>query len=111
MLELNATAGGLIGFDEYWAIIPCLILGFLVGVANFFKPFMSDDDYKGTWRKFFASAMSSAVLSFIIFAILDSANLTFMTKLAISCAVAFLGVDRAVDLVERLLSLRKGGGQ
>lgn len=110
MLDLNATFGGIIGFNEHLAIIPCVLLGFLVGVANYFKPFLSDD-YKGTWRKFFASATSSAVLSFIIFAILDSANLTFMTKLAISCAVAFLGIDRAVDLVERLLSLRKGGGQ
>lgn len=97
MLDLNAT-------------VPCILLGFLVGVANYFKPFISDDNYKGTWKKFFASATSSAVISFMIFAILDSTDLTFMTKLAISCAVAFLGIDRAVDLVERLLSLRKGGG-
>ncbi len=110
MLDLNATASGLIGFNEYMAIIPCLVLGFLVGVANYFKPFMSDDNYEGTWRKFCASAMSSAILSFIIFAVLDGTALTFMTKLAISCAVAFLGIEKAMDLVERLLSLRKGGG-
>lgn len=111
MLDLNATAGGIIGFNEYLAIIPCLLLGFLVGVANYFKPFLIDDGYKGSCRKLFASAMSSVVVSFMIFAILDSTNLTFMTKLAISCAVAFLGIDKAIDLVERLLSLRKGGGQ
>lgn len=111
MLDLNITAGGIIGFNEYLAIIPCILLGFLVGVANYFKPFLENDDFKTSWRRFFASATSSVVLSFIIFAILDSANLTFMTKLAISSAVAFLGIDKAVDLVERLLSLRKGGGQ
>lgn len=111
MLDLNATAGDIIGFNQYLAIIPCILLGFLVGVANYFKPFLSDDDYKGTWKKFLASATSSAVISFVIFAVLDSTNLTFMTKLAISCAVAFLGIDKAVDLVERLLSLRNGGRQ
>lgn len=110
MLDLNETAGGIIGFNECLAIIPCILLGFLVGVANYFKPFLIDDNYKGTWKKFFASATSSAVISFVIFAVLDGTDLTFMTKLAISCAVAFLGIDRAVDLAERLLSLRKGGG-
>lgn len=111
MLDLNATAGGIISFDEYLAIIPCILLGFLVGIANYLKPFLVDDEYKGTWRKLFASALSSAVISFMIFAILDDTNLTFMTKLAISCAVAFFGIEKAIDLVERLLSLQKRGGQ
>jgi len=29
-----------------------------------------------------------------------------MTKLAISSAVAFLGIDRALDIAQKLLSLR-----
>ena len=109
MVDLNATAGTLIGFDEYIAIIPCLVLGLLVGSANYFKPFLENHDFKGSWHRMLASILSSSVLSFIIFAILDSTDLTFMTKLAISCAVAFLGIDKALDLVERLLNLRKGG--
>ena len=109
MVDLNATAGTLIGFDEYIAIIPCLVLGFLIGLANYFKPLLENHNFRGSWHRMFASMLSSSVLSFIIFAILDSTDLTFMTKLAISCAVAFLGIDKAVDLIERLLNLHKRG--
>lgn len=34
-----------------------------------------------------------------------------MNKLAISSAVAFLGIDKALNAIERILNLRKGGGQ
>lgn len=97
-------------YDELWAILPCIVLGIFCGLASYFSNFMHDENYKPSKRKLIANAMTSAILSFIIFALLDKTDFSFMNKLAISSAVAFLGIDKALNLVERILNLRKGGG-
>lgn len=98
------------GYDELWAVAPCIILGFFCGLASYFSNFMHDENYKPNKRKLIANSMTSAILSFIIFALLDKTDFSFMNKLAISSAVAFLGIDKALSVIERILNLHKGGG-
>lgn len=93
-------------YDGLYAILPCIVLGIFCGIASYFKNYLNDEKFKPSKGKLVANGLTSAVLSFIIFAILDDTDLTFMTKLAISSAVAFLGIDKALDVVERLLRLR-----
>ena len=109
-MDINHTiveATGLT-YDELYAILPCIVLGIFCGVASYFQNYLRDEDFVPNKGKLVANGLTSAILSFIIFAILDSTALSFMTKLAISSAVAFLGIDRALDVVERLLRLRSG---
>lgn len=98
-------------YDELWAVAPCIILGFFCGLASYFSNFMHDENYKPSKRKLIANAMTSAILSFIIFALLDKTDFSFMNKLAISSAVAFLGIDKALSVIERILNLCKGDGR
>lgn len=111
-MDLNVSAGLLpppLPYNEILAIFPCLLLGFLVGVANYYKPFIEGEkEHKPSIKKFMGCATSSAVISFIIFAMLDSTNFTFLTKLSISSAVAFLGIDKAIEIAHKVLSLRGG---
>lgn len=100
-------------YDELCAILPVLILGAFCGVASYFSEYLKDELHKSKphtskVRRAIASTFSSASIAFIIFAILDSSSLTYMTKLAISCGVAFFGFDKAIEIAEKLLSLKKG---
>lgn len=109
-MDINHTiieATGLT-YDELYAVLPCIILGIFCGVASYFQNYLRNEEFKPNKGKLVANGLTSAILSFIIFAVLDSTGLTFMTKLAMSSAVAFLGIDKALDLVERLLRLRSG---
>ena len=107
MNDTLTSATGLT-YDEIYAILPCIVLGIFCGIASYFQNYLRNEDFVPNKGKLIANGLTSAILSFIIFAILDSTDLSFMTKLAISSAVAFLGIDKALDVVERLLRLRSG---
>lgn len=110
MDDLNETIRHATGltYDELWAILPCIILGIFCGIASYFQNYLHDSEFKPSKQKLIANGLTSAILSFIIFACLDSTDLSFMTKLAISSGVAFLGIDKALDLAQKLLNLRNG---
>lgn len=107
-MDINDTLTSVTGltYDELYAVLPCIILGIFCGIASYFQNYLKDEEFKPSKGKLVANGLTSAILSFIIFAIIDSTDLSFMTKLAISSAVAFLGIDKALDVVERLLRLR-----
>lgn len=98
-----------ITYDELYAVLPCIVLGIFCGVASYFQNYLRDEEFKPNKGKLVANGLTSAILSFVIFTILDVTDLSFMTKLSISTAVAFLGIDKVLDVVERLLRL--GGGK
>lgn len=107
-MDINDTLTSVTGltYDKLYAVLPCIILGIFCGIASYFQNYLKDEEFKPSKGKLVANGLTSVILSFIIFAILDSTDLSFMTKLAISSAVAFLGIDKALDVVERLLRLR-----
>lgn len=105
-MDINDTIMEIITHNGLYAILPCIVLGLFCGIASYFQNYLKDEDFKPNKGKLVANGLTSAILSFIIFAILDSTDLTFMTKLAISLAIAFLGIDKALDVAERLLQLR-----
>ncbi|MGX2972866.1 phage holin family protein [Helicobacter sp. T3_23-1059] len=92
----------------YLELLPIIVLGVFAGLAKFFQ---RDDDPKHTagLRDFFNNTIASMVICVIIYAALDSTDLSYLTKFAISGLVAFLGIDKALDYAQKLLSLRKGG--
>lgn len=49
------------------------------------------------------------VVCVIVYACLDSTDLSYLTKFAVSGLVSFLGIDKALDYAQKLLSLHKGG--
>ena len=101
----------LIAKGLYFELLPIIVLGIFAGLAKFFQ---RDDDAtkpNPTWRDFFYNTIASMVICVIIYACLDSTNLSYLTKFAISGLVSFLGIDKALDYAQKLLSLRKGGSQ
>jgi len=46
------------------------------------------------------------VIAFIVFALLDMTDFSFISKLALSSAVSFLGIDKALELAQKIVTLR-----
>ncbi len=96
-------------YDDYLAIIPCILLGLFCGAAQYFKGFNDDLQHKPSVRRCIGTMMGAGIVSFITFGVLDMFEFSFITKLAICSSVAFLGIDKALDVVERVLGVVKRG--
>lgn len=95
----------LIAKGFYIELVPIVVLGLFAGLAKFFQ-LDEDSTKKATLRVLFGFSLSSMVVCTIIYAALDSTALTYLTKFAIAGLVAFFGIDKALDIAQRLLSLR-----
>lgn len=93
----------------YFELAPIILLGIFAGLAKFFA---RDDDpqAEARWRDFFYHSISSMVVCVIIYALLDSTNLSYMSRFAVAGLVAFFGIDKAIDYAQKILALRGGGG-
>lgn len=103
-------SGGELSWDGVLAVVPCLVLGLLVGVANYFKEFAHDEPVKPSIRRFLGVFFSGGVISFISYALLSEfTGMGYLARLAIACAVAFFGVDKALEILQKIANLRGGG--
>ncbi len=100
-----------ISWDGVLVVVPCLVLGLLVGVANYFKEFSHDDNAKPSFRKFLGVFFSGGVISFISYALLSEffSGMGYLARLAIASAIAFFGVDKALEMLQKIANLRGGG--
>lgn len=106
-MDLNQTVVTMsFSFQEVLALLPCFLLGLGSGVASYFHNYIIHKDYDGSWRKFLGTALSSMVIAFIVFALLDMTDFSFISKLALSSAVSFLGIDKALELAQKIVTLR-----
>ena len=105
MVEIEA----IIAKGLYFELAPIVVLGIFAGLAKFFQ--RDDDESKPnpTIRDFFYNTIASMVVCVIVYGCLDSTDLSYLTKLAVSGLVSFLGIDKALDYAQKLLSLRKVG--
>lgn len=102
-------------YDDLYALLPCIMLGFLCGVISIFKSYYEHDknfDEKKLNNierafRFFAICLSSSLTAFIVFLLLDFSNLTYMTKLGISALVAFFGIENAIAYAEKFFGFVK----
>lgn len=93
----------------YFEIAPVVLLGIICGLISFFRQDDADNE-DATIKTFIANGLTSFGMCIICYAILDSVDLSYMSRLGISGFIGIFGVDKALDLAQKLLSLRGGGG-
>ena len=97
----------MIDWDIFLSVTPCVFLGLLVGTANYFKEF-AHDDVKPSFRRFLGVFFSGGIISFISFAITyEFFHFGYLTNLAIASAVAFFGVDKVLEIIQKIGGLKK----
>lgn len=107
----------LIDFSFFIELLPIFILGFLLGMANYYiarDKAQEEALEKGEQLKSHAkplkrsivSGVESCVICFLAYCALEYFTaLSYPLRLGISCAVAFFGIDKALDYVQKLLNL------
>ncbi len=85
---------------------PLFIVGIICGLSNY----LSDEEDNCEDKKIkciFKYIINSAVLCTIIYCILTSLDLAYLTKVGISAAITYLGIDKALSLIKEFIHLRR----
>lgn len=86
----------------YLELVPVFIIGLCSGLVAFF----SDKTEQPTKFYAFKSIITSAFITIVMYGILSATDLPYLAKVAIACAVGFFGVDRAIEIVQKLIALK-----
>ncbi|GLH58070.1 hypothetical protein [Helicobacter ailurogastricus] len=62
---------------------------------------------EGTIKRAVVVIFTSGFICICIFAMLSTTQLPYMAKIGISASVGYFGIDRAIEVVQKILSLRK----
>ncbi|QPX64988.1 holin [Campylobacter phage F370] len=85
---------------------PIFIVGLICGLSNY----LSDEEDTCT-RKHIKCILkyifNSAVLCTIIYCILTSLELPYLTKIGVAGAITYLGIDKAMSLIKEFIHLKK----
>lgn len=103
---------------EYYLleILPLLLLGFLCGFVRFARSENelinssenSDKLSKTRFLRGFDVVLTSAITSLIIFASLSHfTEFSYLVKIAFSSCVALYGVDKILEFLQKIVSLKK----
>ena len=87
--------------EEFLELVPIGLIGILAGGLNYFN------SPHETIRHALVVVITSAFLCICAFAMLSATDLAYLAKVGISAAVGYLGLDNAVEVVKKILSLRK----
>ena len=87
---------------DYLELVPVFVIGLCSGLVAFFS------DKSDNYTKFYAfkSILTSAFLTIVMYGILSSTDLPYLAKVMFSCAVGFFGVDRAIEIAQKLIAMK-----
>lgn len=108
-MELNDIVTVFPELLHYLELIPVLVVSILAGVVSYYN--RDSGDIPETKSQAFKNIGTSAFLGVVTYSILSAVDLQYLAKIGISSCVAFFGIDKSIELVQKLLSLRSGGGK
>lgn len=93
-------------FEQLISLTPILIISFFVGVASFFTQHEKGIDKADIIKNLIKQVLLSVVLCLMVYSILSASDLPYLAKIGISCAVGFFGIDKALSIIQNILSLK-----
>lgn len=85
-------------FSDFKELIPILFVGLFAGLASYY----ADDSNK----KIAKIIITSTFLTLLVFTILTAADLPYLARVGISAGAGYFGIDKSLELIQRLLSLK-----
>ncbi|WP_104691082.1 phage holin family protein [Helicobacter heilmannii] len=92
-----------LSIEEYIQLVPVLLIGLLAGGLNYFN----NTDGTSTIKRALMVVCTSGFICTCVFTMLSSTQLPYMAKVGISASVGYFGIDRAIEVVQKILNLRK----
>lgn len=96
---------------QYLELLPVSCVAILSGAAHYFN--LADRGTTEQSKLFYAIKIvfTSAFLAILVYAILSATDLPYLAKVGISAAVGYFGIDKAIEIAQKAMSLRKSGGE
>lgn len=95
---------------HYVELFPVFIVALLAGLVSFYNQ-VNEYGTPKTKRDAVRIIGTSAFLGLISYSLLSATDLPYLARVGISAAIGFFGIDKTIEIVQKLLSLRNGGGQ
>ncbi|WP_121022324.1 phage holin family protein [Helicobacter vulpis] len=88
-------------FQEYAELLPIALIGLLAGGLNYFEA------PQASLRRALVVVITSSFICLCVFTMLSATALPYMAKVGLSASVGYFGVDKAIELIKNILSLKK----
>ena len=102
-------------FLDFLEYLPLILVGFFMGLFKALRAevLREDEEDESVTSKFdvlkifIVEGIQGAVFCFVIYGLLSLTELPYIFKVCVGALIAYLGVDKAMELVEKVLSIRK----
>lgn len=87
--------------DKYLELIPVAFMALTTGAVSYFN-----SDEKSGIKQAIKSITYCAIIAILTYSMLSATDLPYLAKVGISCSLGFFGVDKALDIVSRVIELK-----
>lgn len=89
---------------KYLELMPVMLMGLLSGVVSYFNDGSAES--KVAYKHAIKSILTCAFLAILSYSILSATDLPYLAKVGISCAIGYFGIDKAIELVQKIIALK-----
>lgn len=102
-------------FLDFLEYLPLILVGFFMGLFKALRAevLREDEEDESVASKFdvlkifIVEGIQGAVFCFVVYGLLSLTELPYIFKVCVGALIAYLGIDKAMELVEKVLSIRK----
>lgn len=98
--------------EQILSLLPILVISIMVGLASYFtrsnENIENEDSSEKPYKVFFKQMTLSITICMMVYSILSATDLPYLGKIGISSAIAFFGIDQALNIVQNIISLKNG---
>lgn len=102
-------------FLDFLEYLPLILVGFFMGLFKALRAevLREDEEDESAISKFdvlkifIVEGIQGAVFCFVVYGLLSLTELPYIFKVCVGALIAYLGIDKAMELVEKVLSIRK----
>ena len=90
---------------RYLELMPVMMMGILSGIVSYFNNTNASDS-NNAYTHAIKSIVTCAFLAILTYSILSATDLPYLAKVGISCAIGYFGIDKTIELVQNIITLK-----
>lgn len=96
--------------------LPLILVGFFMGLFKALRAEVLREDENDTTiaskfdvvKVFVIEGINGAIFCFVIYGLLSLSDLPYIFKVCVGALISYLGIDKAMELVEKVLNIKRG---
>lgn len=90
---------------NYIELLPVCFVGIFAGFISYLQ-IDAEEKKQGSFKHILRVVITSSFLTLVVFSILTATNLPYLACVGISAGVGYFGIDKAIDLAQKLINLK-----